>query len=462
MPAGEQDSDVIEAVRGETGHRGLSVDDLAKPYIWPLFSKAEIAASGPMILSSGAGSRVTDVSGRTYLDLSGAISRASSLGYGNETIAEAVYRQLLRLHYAGQGEFQADVVFELAHKLKALTPGDLGATYVTESGTAANEAAFKLARLYHRAVGRKPRAYKVISRWNSYHGAIGGPMAASDWLGVRLPAEPGSTGFSFIPAPTRYRSQLGPQYSVDASLYVDLLEQQILHEGPELVAAFIAEPVMQANGVQIPPDDYFPRVREICDAYDVLFIADEIVTGFGRTGRWFAISHWGVQPDLMTLAKAMTAGYVPLGAVVAREKIWDALSVFPDVHTFGGHPAGVAAALAAIELYEREGLIERARASGLHLLQRLSLLADQELVGDVRGLGMWAAVEFTADKQQRRPLPLDTVRRVVLRARELGLIVCANGAAVELAPRLDMPLSEIDDGVELLKQAIEDVQNESS
>jgi adenosylmethionine-8-amino-7-oxononanoate aminotransferase len=445
---------------GSPASTGLVEDAAGNPvdvlgsYIWPLFAKSQLAQDGPVILSSGEGSRVTDAAGVSYLDLSSSVSRASSLGYGNQEIASAVYEQLRRLHYAGQGEFQADVVFRLAAKLAELTPGDLGATYFTESGTASNEAAFKLSRLYHRAAGRKPRAYKVISRWDGYHGAVGGPMAASDWLGVRRPAEPGAAGFSLIPAPSCYRSQLGPGYPLDSSMYVDMLEQQILHEGPELVAAFIAEPVMQGNGVQIPPADYFPRVREVCDRHDVLFIADEVITGFGRTGKWFGIEHWDVEPDIITMAKGITAGYVPLGATIVRRDIWDALPVFNDVHTYGGHPAAAAAALAMIEIYERDGTIERAAQTGSHMLDSLRRLERHQLVGEVRGLGMWAAVDFTADQQTRAPLPLERVRSILLRARALGLIVTQNGSAIELAPRLDIDPEEVDEGIALLDRAI--------
>ena len=231
-------------------------------YIWPLVPKERIAAEGPMVLVEGRGSRVRDAAGREYLDLSSGITRASSLGYGNEEIVAAVSAQLAKLHYAGTAEYQADVVFELAEKLGELTPGNLGPVYFTESGTAANEAAFKLARYYQQATG-KPRAYKVISRWNAYHGAIGTPMAVSDWLGVRLPADPGVPGVSFVPGPTCYRGPSGVGEPPETAYYLEALEQQIVHEGPELVAALIAEPVMQANGVQVPPEDYFPGVREI-------------------------------------------------------------------------------------------------------------------------------------------------------------------------------------------------------
>ena len=219
---------------------------------------------------------------------------------------------------------------------------------------------------------------------------------------------------------------------------------------------------MQANGVQVPPADYFPGVRELCTRYDVLFIADEVITGFGRSGAWFAIEHWDVEPDMITMAKALTAGYMPLGAVTVREDIWDALEVFPDVHTFGGHPAAAVAALTAIHVYEREGLIDRARESGEDLLELMRRLERHEIVGEVRRLGLWTAVDFTADRKTRAPLPRAAVRRIVVNARENGLIVTQNGGAIEFAPRLDVPLEELEEGVELLDDAIEDFVASSS
>lgn len=452
IPAGIGDraTEVLEVSQA----RGF---DVLGSYIWPLFSKAQIAAEGPMILVEGSGSRVTDIMGRTYLDLSSSVSRASALGYGVEAVAAAVQDQLRKLHYAGQGEFQADVVFSLAAKLRELTPGELGATYFTESGSGANEVAIKIARLYHRAAGRKPRAYKVISRWSAYHGAVGNPMAASDWLGVRLPSEPGVTGISHIPAPFAYRSQLGPGYEPGARLSLDYLEQQILHEGPELVAAFIAEPIMQGCGVQVPPDDYFPQVREICSRYDVIFIADEVITGFGRTGAWFAMNHWNVEPDIITMAKAMTAGYMPLGAVTVRQDIWDVIPVFPHVNTYGGHPAAAAAALAVIELYERDGLIARAKDIGQRMLDALRRLGRHGIVGDIRGLGLWAAIDFASEGDARHPLPLDLVRKIQLRTRDLGVIVGMNGSALELAPPLSVSWDDVAEGVDALDRAISDI-----
>ena len=179
-----------------------------------------------------------------------------------------------------------------------------------------------------------------------------------------------------------------------------------------------------------------------------------MICGFGRTGKWFGIEHWGVQPDMITMAKALTAGYMPLGAAIVKQEIWDALEAFPDVHTFGGHAAAGAAALAAIGIYEREGLIDRAREVGERMLGLLRPLEEHAIVGEVRGLGMWAAVDFTSDRETRAPSTFDDVHRIVFRAREEGLVVTQNGGAIELAPRLDVPVEDLEEGVATLETAI--------
>ena len=267
--------------------------------------------------------------------------------------------------------------------------------------------------------------------------------------------EPGTPGVSLVPAPTCYRSPLGEQAALpDTSLYLELLEQQIVSEGPDLVAAMIAEPVMQANGVQVPPADYFPGVREICYRHGVLLIADEVITGFGRTGKWFAIEHWGVQPDMVTMAKAMTAGYMPLGAVTVREHIWEALPAFPDVHTFGGHAAAAVAAMAAIGIYEREGLIGRARETGEQPARpdgSVGAAPDRR-----RGSRAWVMGGGRLHDRTPAPpaMPPEEVRRILISARRLGLIATQNGGAIEIAPRLDVPEAELEEGVEILDRAI--------
>ena len=179
-----------------------------------------------------------------------------------------------------------------------------------------------------------------------------------------------------------------------------------------------------------------------------------MICGFGRTGRWFGIEHWGVEPDIITMAKALSAGYMPLGATIVKPEIWNALEVFPDVHTFGGHAAAGAAALKAIEIYEREGLIDRAREVGERMLGLLRPLEEHAIVGEVRGLGMWACLDFTSDRETRAPMSVDDVHGIVIRAREEGLVVTQNGGAIELAPRLDVPVEDLEEGVATLDRAI--------
>jgi adenosylmethionine-8-amino-7-oxononanoate aminotransferase len=385
------------------------------------------------------------------------VSRASALGYGQESIARAVYEQLCRLHYGGTHSAQADTTIRLAAKLAELTPGNLTSTFFVGSGTEANEAAFKLARAYHRARASKPRAFKIMSRWQGYHGAAGGPAAASDWLGMRTPSEPGVPGFYQVPAPTCFRCPFGLEFPSCDVLCADFLAREIERQDPELVAAFIFEPVMQADGVQIPPPGYLRRVKDICERYEVLFIADEIVTGFGRVGEWFALDHWKLEPDIMTMAKALTAGYIPLGAAITTEAIRDSIPSFPDIHTYGGHPAAAVAALSAISIYEEQNLIARSRELGEHLLESLRRLDQLDVVGEVRGLGMWAAIDFVSDADTRRPLPLDVLQAIKRRAEQLGVLVGHNGTSLEVAPPYVISVEELDEGLRRLEQAIVEV-----
>jgi adenosylmethionine-8-amino-7-oxononanoate aminotransferase len=252
---------------------------------------------------------------------------------------------------------------------------------------------------------------------------------------------------------------------MDEDAYVDLcatyLERQIQHEGPEYVAAFIAEPIMQANGVQIPPKRYLERVREICTKYDVLWINDEVITGFGRTGAWFAIDHYGLEPDIMTMAKAMTAGYVPMGAVITRPEIADALPIFRHVHTFSGHAGAAAAANAVIAIKERDGLIAKAMENGEYFVGKLkSALESHPIVGQVRGIGMWHAVDFTADKETKAPFEDDTVATIVRRMYQYGVIASPIGTAFEMAPPLIATRADLDLAVEVAARAIDEVARE--
>ncbi len=426
--------------------------------IFPLANMEDVRRDGPNIYVTGKGVELTDREGRTYLDMMSSHTRANSLGYGSQEIAKAVYDQLARLHYVGTCDNFVEPAVHLAAKLAELAPGRLDSVMFVSGGSEAVESALKLAKQYHVHKGRKPRAHKIIARWNAYHGATMGALAVNDWLGTRHIAEPGVPGTSFIPNPTCYRNHLGFSYEAYGDYCADFLEQQILREGPECVAAFIAEPLMQAHGVQIPPPNYFPRIRQICDRYDVLLIVDEVITGFGRTGTWFASEHFGVEPDIMTMAKAMTAGYFPMGAAITRREIIEAIPMFRHVHTFSGHGGGAAAALATIGIYERDGVIDKARDNGRYFLDRLKeLLADSPIVGDVRGLGMWLAVDFTRDKKTKAPFTDDTVKKVVRRMKDLGVLSSAIGTALEMAPPLISSRAQLDRAAEVTAQAVEDV-----
>ncbi len=428
-------------------------------YIWPRVPRADVDAGFPLIFEDGGGVQLRDVEGNEYLDLMSSSTRASALGYGDERMASAISSQLLTLHYAGTGSQVAEPTVRLAERLAKLPPHHLVTTVFTGSGSEANEAAIKMARLYQRERG-KPRAFKVISRWFDYHGSVGGAQEASDWLGVRVPAEPGPPGFSRIPAPTCSRCAFGLTYPSCNLRCADFLADHIEHEGPELVAAFLVEPIAQANGVQIPPPGYLARVREICRRYEVLFIADEVITGFGRTGEWFGIQHWDVEPDIMTVAKALTAGYLQLAATIVPADMRDALSTFPDIHTFGGHPAAAVAALTAISIYENDGLIDQAKGLGSELLAGLQRLSDMPIVREVRGLGLWAAVEFTQGPDSLKPLAPEILRAIVLRARSLGVLVSQNAMAIELAPPLIITSEELAEGLSRFERAVREVCSE--
>lgn len=428
--------------------------------IFPLIQMEEVRRDGPRIYVNGEGVRVTDAEGNEYLDMMSSHTRANSLGYGNKEIAAAVAEQLERLHYIGTVNNLAEPTIRLAAKIADLTPEGLTKVFFVNDGSEAVEAAVKIAKQYHAHAG-KPRATKVISRWNAYHGATMGAIGATDWLGTRHIAEPGIPGYSLIPGPSHYRNPFGMEEEAYFNFCADYLERQIQHEGPDYVAAFIAEPVMQANGVQPATAEYFGRVREICDRYGVLLIVDEVITGFGRTGAWFASEHFGIKPDIVTMAKALTAGYIPMGAVAARPEIVDAMPIFRHVHTFSGHAGAAAAANSVIAIKERDGLIDKGREHGAYMLESLREYLDPHpMVGQVRGIGMWLAVDFVADRETRAPFEDDTVAEVVRRMYQHGVIASPIGTAFELAPPLIASKADIDETVRVAALAIDEVARE--
>jgi adenosylmethionine-8-amino-7-oxononanoate aminotransferase len=429
--------------------------------IFPLAETRSVHEEGPRIYVRGEGVRLTDIHGVTRLDMMSSHTRANSLGYGNREIAEAVFDQMARLHYVGTTSHLAEPTIRLAARIAGHAPGRLSRVAFTSGGSESVETALKLAKQYQKESGRKPRAYKTISRWTAYHGSTMGALSVTDWLAVREVFEPRVPGHSFVANPTRYRNPFGMSDDDYADLCATMLERQIELEGPETVAAFIGEPVMQAHGVQMPPQHYWDRVRAICDKHGVVMIVDEVITGFGRTGAWFASEHFGIEPDIMTMAKALSGGYAPIGAVITRDEIADAVPLFRHVHTFAGHASAAAAANAAIGIKERDGLIEKGRTNGARFGAELkAALAGHPIVGDVRGIGMWHCVDFTADRKTRAPFADDTVQAVVRRMHDHGVIASAIGTALEMAPPLISEPADLDEAVAVCARSVAEVARE--
>ncbi len=429
--------------------------------IFPLVPKDDLDADGPMILVKGDGVTVTDQYGTTYLDMMSAVTRAASLGYGNREIAQAMYDQAIKMHYSGAGRMTNVPATLLAEKLAVITPGRLSKATFTSGGSEATETSLKIAKQYLQQSGKKPRAFKVISRWSSYHGATMGALSCTDWLAVRDVPDPRVPGHSFVANPMRYRNPLGLDEKTYSDVCVAHLERQIQLEDPDLVAAFIGEPFQQANGVQIPLPGYWDKVRQLCDKYGVILIIDEVITGFGRTGTWFATEQIGIEPDIMNVAKSMGAGYAPIGAVITRDEIADGIRHFRHVHTYSGHAISCAVALKVIEIMERDGLVERSAALAKTWQNDMrAAIGDHPVVGDIRGRGFWQAIDFTSDKSTKAAFQDDTVKEIARRTRQHGVLVSPIGTAIEIAPPLTSSEADLQQCTAALARAIDEVARE--
>lgn len=413
---------------------------------------------GPLLLVRGEGSRVWDDRGRSYLDARSGLW-AVTVGYGRADVVGAVFESLRRLAFAPLTDAASPAALDLAARLTKILPGDLSTVMLVPTGSEAVDTAFKIARLYQTASGHRRRRI-VISREYSAHGSTFAGASLSDpdrgllrGMGTRV------SGIRFVPAPYRYRCRFCANGPVCTRECVDAVEQAILAIGADRVAAVIAEPVPGPGGVLVPPDDYWPSLRTVCDRYGALLVADEVVTGFGRTGRWFACDHWGVVPDLMVLGKGMTGGYQTLGAVAMRRHVASRLErrLIPHGFTFSGHPAACAAALTCLEIIPAEGLLARAAIGGARLLDGLRrALEPCPIVGEVRGLGLMVAIELVEDRTTRAPLRLrarDLDRlELDLRTREVLAFV---DNPIMLAPPFVVTDPEIDALVGSVAAAVE-------
>lgn len=436
-------------------------EDAIKRIIFHATPREWLEQTGPWVLERGQGAMLYDADGREYLDaLSGGVF-AVLAGYGREAIARAMYEQAQTLPYTSPYGTTSPVTVALANKLAELAPGDISASFFCNSGSEAIEAAIKLSYHYHQACG-EGRRYKVVSLRRGYHGATMGALSATGWSPgfgfFRRVAEPvvPVAGYTSAMPPYCYRCELGLEYPSCQLACATTIEQAILGSDPELVSAVIVEPIMGTAGCIIPPAGYLAKVREICDRYGILLISDEVVCGFGRTGKWFGVDHFGVEPDIMVVAKGLTSGYAPMAAAITRSEIAEKIPVFFDVHTYGGHPVSAAAAVTNIDIIEKENLVGNAATVGSQMLGLLDGLRSHPIVGDIRGLGLFMAVELIRDPATHEAFPsaLGVDNQVSAVAREAGLLVRPLGGTILLAPPLIFTESQAEQTVEILDSAL--------
>ena len=421
------------------------------------------------IWTSGRGATLIDEDGREYLDALAGLWNVI-VGHGRAELARAAATQMERLafasSYAGGSNRPA---IDLAERLAAICYPRIQRFFFTCGGAEANEAAFKTARFFWKASGQ-PNKTKIISRTWGYHGTTLAAMSATGIASYWPMFEPRVPGFVQIDGPYPYRFRppvetLPGDPRTAGQIAADLLEAAILSEGAHTVAAFIGEPVQGAGGVIVPPDDYWPRIRQICDRHQVLLIADEVITGFGRTGDWFALGRWGVEPDLLTFAKGITSGYFPLGGLGVSDGIAAAIDEAAPPHTwmqaftYSAHPVGCAVALANLDILQREGLLACAREIGARLLARLRTLENHPHVGEVRGLGLMAAIELVADKATRAEFPADDKigAKVHAATQQRGVFTRMRGDVYNFAPCYVAREDQIDRMVEILGESLDAV-----
>jgi taurine--2-oxoglutarate transaminase len=420
-------------------------------FSWTAQSKVD-----PIPVARSEGVYFWDVDGKRYLDFSSQLMNVN-VGHSNEKIIQAIQDQVAKLQYVYPGT-ATEPKARLGQLLAEVTPGDLCKTLFTLGGAEANENAIKFARLY---TGR----HKIITRYRSYHGATAGAMALSGDP-RRLPVEPLISGVVHVQDPYCYRCPFGWTLETCHRECIDHVEQVIKFEGPENVAAVLLEGVTGTSGLMIAPDEYWPRMREICDRYDILLMDDEVMSGFGRTGEWFGIDNWDVAPDVMTMAKGITSGYVPLGAVVVSQDIADYFEdrALPMGLTYSGHPVSTAAGVAAIEVYKEERLVENAKAMGVVLKEGLEQLkAKHPSVGDVRCIGLFSVIELVKDKETKEPLApwnakpdeMGVMAKVPGAVRERGMFTFSKWNWIFVVPPLCINESQLHDGLHILDEVLD-------
>ena len=392
----------------------------AAEHLWMPFTRYSPYYDGTAevpVIVRGEGAYVWDEEGRRYLDgLSGLFT--VQVGHGRAEIADAMAAQARELAFFPVWSYAHPTAIELAERLAHAAPGDLNRVFFTSGGGEAVESAWKLAKQYFRLTGR-PTKHKVISRSVAYHGTPQGALSITGIPGAKAPFEPLVPSTVRVPNTNLYRApeHLRDDEKAFGRWAADRIGEAIEFEGPDTVAAVFLEPVQNSGGCFTPPPGYLERVREICDKYDVLLVADETITAFGRIGDTFAMNRFGVTPDIITCAKGMTSGYAPMGAMIASERLFEPFragtNMFLHGFTWAGHPVGAAAALANLDIFEREGINQHVRDNEEDFRRTLERLHDLPIVGDVRGAGYFMAVELVQDKSSRETLNDEQAERVL-------------------------------------------------
>jgi taurine---2-oxoglutarate transaminase len=425
----------------------------AKRYVLHSWSVQDAIA--PIPVAGGEGRHFWDYDGKRYLDFASQLVNVS-IGHQHPRVVAAIKEQAEKLCTIGP-PMATEPRSTLARMLSEVTPGDLTMSFFTNGGAEANENAIKLARWY---TGR----HKVIARYRSYHGATAGAITLTGDP-RRWPAEPGIPGVVRMLDPYTYRCPAGHPDPCPVCTGAPHLEEILQYEGPQSVAAVILETVTGTNGIIVPPDGYLQAIREVCDRHGILLICDEVMAGFGRTGKWFGVDNWNVVPDILTLAKGINSGYVPLGVMVVREPIagWVRDKYFAGGLTYSGHPLACASAIASIEAFREEGIVENSAEMGGVFAEQLSGLRERHpSVGDVRGLGCFWGIELVKGRETREPLvPFNAtgeafapVSRLAKAALDRGLYLMTHWNVVMVCPPLTITRDELEEGVSILDEAL--------
>ena len=437
-------------------------------HLWPHSDDIEwdeFTERGLRVFVEGEASTLTDAQGRKYIDgLAGLF--LVNVGHGRAEIAEAMAAQASRLAYTASSTSTNSAAVQLAETVASLTPGDLDRVFFCSGGSEAVESALKIAKQVQVLRGY-PKRYKVICRRGSYHGTTFGAMSLTSSAQEKY-FGPFMAGVSKVPSPNHYRNDFGVEGEEGDLMCARAVEQEILAQGPEHVAAVIGEPISAANGTHLPSPAYWRALREICDRHGVLLIMDEVITGYGRTGTMFAAQHYGVVPDIITMAKGLSSGYAPIGAVAVRSEVFEPFTRYGNalnhLLTFGGHAAAAAAASKNVEIIQREELVARSAEMGAYLFEQANELRRHPTVGDVRGgRGLLCALDLVKSKETREPWGTSHpfIKRLGFETQERGLITRV-WDVLHLAPPLVITRAEIDRVIEIVDECLTELERDYS